>query len=201
MLPYSEASERNKDPILEVLKQHLQQTKKVLEIGSGTAQHAVYFGKNLPHLIWQPSDQHQYLADIEARLEQEASENVLPPALLDVAQEDWQLKDFDAIFSANTLHIMSWQHVEHFFQGVGKVLALNGKLLVYGPFKYSGEFTTESNADFDLWLKRRDEVSGIRDFEKVNQLAEQQGLKLLEDLAMPANNQCLIWQKVMGSNT
>lgn len=195
MLPYSEASERNKDSILEVLKKHFQLSQKVLEIGSGTGQHAVYFAKHLPHLIWQPSDQQPYLADIQARIEQEATNNVLEPVLLDVAQMDWQLENVDAIFSANTLHIMSWQHVEHFFRGIGQVLAEQGKLLVYGPFKYGGGYTSSSNASFELWLKQRDELSGIRDFEQINQFAQQQGLILIEDIAMPANNQCLVWQR------
>ena len=196
MLPYSEASERNKEPILEVLKQHFQHSQKVLEIGSGTAQHAVYFAKHLPHLIWQTSDQQHYVADIRARLNQEAGTNALSPIVIDVAQADWQAKDIDAVFSANTLHIMSEAHVEHFFRGVGRVLQQNGKLLVYGPFKYDGTYTSDSNASFDEWLKQRDEQSGIRDFEQMNQFAEQQGLQLIEDITMPSNNQCLVWQRI-----
>jgi len=195
MLAYSEACERNKVPILEVLKKHFQHSKKVLEIGSGTAQHAVYFAKQLTHLLWQPSDQQLYLTDIQARLEAEATDNIITPDLLDVVQRDWQQENIDAVFSANTLHIMGWQQVEHFFRGIGQVLAEKGKLVVYGPFKYHGEYTSDSNADFDLWLKQRDELSGIRDFEQVNQLAQQQGFSLVEDITMPANNQCLVWQR------
>lgn len=197
MLPHSEACERNKKVILDVLKKQLVDHKKVLEIGTGTAQHAVYFARHLPHLIWQPSDQAPYLSDIQTRIELEAGENVISPVLLDVSQQQWSLENIDAVFSANTLHIMSWHNVQHFFRGVGQVLQPKGKLIVYGPFKYSGQYTSDSNGEFDLWLKQRDPQSGIRDFEQIDQLAEQQGLNMIEDIAMPANNQCLIWQRAL----
>ena len=194
-LPFSDACERNKAPILEVLRDAFADVARVLEVGSGTGQHAVWFGQHLPHLVWQPSEVVGALPDLRARLEAEAPDNVVAPVNLDVAQHPWQVAGVDGIFTANTLHIISWPRVGHFFRGVGEALAAGGTLCVYGPFRYGGQFTTPSNAEFDLWLKRRDPASGVRDFEAVDALARAQGLALLADHAMPANNQCLVWRR------
>jgi SAM-dependent methyltransferase len=194
-LPFSEACERNKGPILEILRSAFAGTERVLEIGSGSGQHAVWFAQHLPHLTWQPSDVPAALAGLRARLEAEAPDNVLAPLALDVALHPWPVAGVDGIFAANTLHIVSWPRVEHFFRGVGEVLVPAGTLCVYGPFRYGDAFTTPSNAEFDLWLKRRDPASGVRDFEAVDELARAAGLTLLADHAMPANNQCLLWRK------
>jgi len=193
VLPFSEAAERNRQPILEILRGVLVQRRHVVEIGAGTGQHAVHFALELPHLQWQPTDRAEYLPGLAARIALEGSANLRPPIELDVAQPDWPSFTADAVYSANTLHIMSWPEVEAFFCGVGRILEDGGVLAVYGPFRYGGSFTTESNAAFDRSLRGRDPASGIRDFEGVDALAAAQGLELQADHAMPANNQLLTW--------
>jgi len=138
----------------------------------------------------------QHHAGIRAWLNEAALPNVLPPLALDVSQTEWRSGRYDAIFSANTLHIMGWPEVEHFFAGVGAVLEPGGVLVVYGPFNYNGAFTSESNARFDAWLKARDPASGVRDFEAVDALARAQGLVLQQDVDMPANNRTLVWHRM-----
>lgn len=201
MLPHAPAAERNKDAILAALTPHLTARRRVLEIGSGTGQHAVHIATALPHLIWQCSDLADAVPGIAARLEAEGSQRTPAPLALDVAAPPWPLppadspEAFDAAFTANTLHIMSFVSVRHFFARVGEHLAPGGLLAVYGPMKYGGAFTTASNAAFDAQLKSRDPESGIRDFEALDDLARAQGLRLVEDIAMPANNQLVLWQR------
>jgi cyclopropane fatty-acyl-phospholipid synthase-like methyltransferase len=195
VLAYSEASERNKGPILRVLADAYRGCRAVLEIGSGTGQHAVYFARHLTHLTWQPSDLPEGLTDLAERIAQEGPGNLRPPIALDVRSHPWPVDTVDAIFTANTFHIMDWRSVEHFFTGVDQVLTRNGVLCVYGPFRYGGAFTTPSNADFDRYLRARDPASGIRDFEAVHALAERIGLTLSADHPMPANNQALVWSR------
>jgi SAM-dependent methyltransferase len=194
-LPFSAASERNKDPILKILVHAFRECRQVLEIGSGTGQHAVHFARNLPHLIWQPTDLAENIPGLIARIEREGPSNLRMPIVLDVGSDPWAVESVDGVFSANTLHIMSWDCVGHFFRGVGQVLSTGGTLCVYGPFRYGGRFTTESNAAFDRELKARDPESGIRDFEAVDSLAQLQTLRLIADHSMPANNQLLVWRK------
>lgn len=204
-LPFSQACENNKTVILDVLKRYLEKTKSLLEIGGGTGQHAVFFAEKLPHLNWQSSDIPENVANLNLRLAKTSLANTPAAISLNVDEPYWtegsvlenssSLKGNDAIFTANTLHIMSANSVENFFQGIGSNLAEGGVLLVYGPFKYNGEFTSQSNAEFDLWLKDRNPVSGVRDFETVNGYAEKAGLALVEDISMPANNQLLVWLK------
>ncbi|MBW8371121.1 MAG: DUF938 domain-containing protein [Thiobacillus sp.] len=191
--PFSESCEQNRAPILAVLREVFANRSTVLEIGSGTGQHAVYFGAELPHLRWQTADVPPHHAGIRAWLDEAALQNVLPPLALEVSQVHWRSGRYDAVFSANTLHIMSWPEVEQFFAGVGEVLAPGGVLAIYGPFNYNGTFTSDSNARFDAWLKARDPASGVRDFEAVDALARPQGLVLQQDIAMPANNRTLVW--------
>lgn len=198
-LPFSDACERNKGPILEVLREAFAGVAQVLEIGSGSGQHAVWFGQHLPNLTWQPTEVAEHLPALRERLDLEAPDNVRAPLPLDVVTHPWPVTGVDGLFSANTLHIMSWDHVGHFFRGVGEVLLPGGTLCVYGPFRYGGQFTTPSNAEFDRWLKRRDPVSGVRDVEAVNALARAQGLTLLADHAMPANNQTLVWRRARAA--
>ncbi|NJD31148.1 MAG: DUF938 domain-containing protein [Gammaproteobacteria bacterium] len=195
MLPFSEACERNKGPILDILRSAFADRRRVLEIGAGTGQHAVHFARHLAGLAWQPTDRAEYLPGLAARIAEEGSANLLPPLELDVGQKDWPDVRADAIYSANTLHIMAWPEVEEFFDGIGRVLPAGGLLAVYGPFRYGGRFTTESNAAFDLSLRERDPASGIRDFEAVDRLARAQRLELEADHAMPANNQLLVWRR------
>ncbi len=194
--PFSESCVQNRAPILAVLRDVFADRSHVLEIGSGTGQHAVDFGAELPHLRWQTADVPHYHPGIHAWLDEAALPNVLPPIALDVNQTAWRSGRYDAVFSANTLHIMSWPEVEQFFEGVGTVLAPGGVLTVYGPFNYHGAYTSESNARFDAWLKTRDPASGVRDFEAIETLARAQGLVLQQDVAMPANNRTLVWRKL-----
>lgn len=167
----------------------------MLEIAGGTGQHAVFFAGALSHLQWQSTDVPDNVGNLALRIDAAGLENLPAPLDLDVNQPDWPVGEVDAIFSANSLHIMCTDSVNRFFKGVGRHLAAGGLLLVYGPFKYQGEFTTPSNAGFDCWLKDRDPLSGVRDFEWVNELAEAEQLRLIEDIAMPANNQLLIWRR------
>ena len=196
MKPYAQSCDDNKDPILTVLREVFAEAGAVLEMGSGTGQHAVYFAKHLPHLVWQASDVAGNLAGIQMWLDEAALPNLLPPMLLDVADERWPISRVDAIFSANTAHIMAWPQVVRMFAGIGDVLRVNGVFALYGPFNYGGAYTSESNARFDAWLKARDPLSGVRDFEALDALAQAQGMSLLKDYAMPANNRTLVWRKV-----
>lgn len=194
-LSFSEACERNKTPILDVLRACFAGRARVVEIGAGTGQHAVHFARHLQHLHWQPTDRSEYLPGLAARIAAEGPPNLAAPLELDVLQSHWPAVRGDAVFSANTLHIMSWPAVEALFAGLPQLLAPQGVLAVYGPFKYAGRFTTVSNAEFDAMLRARDPDSGVRDFEAVNALAGTLGLSLRADHAMPANNQLLVWEK------
>ena len=187
MKPFSEASERNRAPILEVLKRAFANRRRVLEIGSGTGQHAAYFAPELPHLIWQASDVAEHLPGIRQWIPDPA------PVELDVDRE-WPRIQADAVFSANTCHIMSWPQVESMFEGIGRMAAVR-TFCLYGPFSYDGRHTSESNARFDAMLRARDAASGIRDAAQIKALAARAGFSLLEDNAMPANNRLLVFQK------
>jgi hypothetical protein len=197
-LPWSDACERNKTPILERLRPVLTTPAEVVEIGAGTGQHAVHFARAMPHLRWQPTDRAEYLPGLAARVAREALSNLAPPLELDVTWPQWPVQRADVVFAANTLHIMSWREVEAMVAGVGRLLA-NGAarerwLILYGPFRYAGRYTSDSNAAFDAMLRARDPLSGIRDFEAVDALARAAGLALDEDHRMPANNQLLFWR-------
>lgn len=192
--PFAPSCERNQGPILEVLQRHLGDARRVLEVGSGTGQHAVYFAAAMPWLIWQCSDRADYLPGIALWLDETALANTPAAIELDV-DGPWPRAAFDTVFTANSLHIMGWPQAEAFFAGVDAVLEPRGLLVVYGPFNYGGEFTSESNRAFEQWLKDRDPVSGIRDIEAVDALARGIGLVLVEDNAMPANNRCLVWRR------
>ncbi|MCH8537916.1 MAG: class I SAM-dependent methyltransferase [Alkalimonas sp.] len=190
-LPYSQACENNKKPILSVIKPAFARCKRVLEVGSGTGQHAVYFASELPHLLWQCSDQPAYLPDLQRRLQHQAASN-LPAALpLDIRQSDWSEPAADGVFSANTLHIMAWPVVQRFFQRLDSLAARQAELCIYGPFNYQGEFTSQSNHQFHLSLQQRDPAMGIRDQEAIVELASAIGFQLQADHSMPANNRLL----------
>lgn len=190
--PFAPACERNREPILEVLRTQFANRRSVLEVGSGTGQHAVHFAAALPWLTWQCTDLPSQLPGIRQWLDEAGLRNTPPPLPLDVAGL-WPVGPYDAVFSANILHIVEWSRVEAFFAGVGRVLTSGGVLVVYGPFNEGGAYTSPSNRDFDAWLKARDSRSGIRDIEAVQALAKQAGLRAIDDLAMPANNRCLVW--------
>jgi len=240
--PYAPACDRNRDPILAVLREYFADRKKVLEIGSGTGQHAVHFAAAMPWLTWQCADVAENLPGIRMWLEEAELANTPAPLELDV-RGTWPTQRYDAVFSANALHIMGWPEVEAFFAGVDRVLADpstsqryasfdsascaryasfdsascaryasfdsascaryaqderqsgSGVLAVYGPFNYGGSYTSDSNREFDGWLKARDPRSGIRAFEAVDALACRIGLVLVADVAMPANNRTLVWRR------
>lgn len=195
--PHAPACDRNRDPILAVLRTRFAGRRHVLEIGSGTGQHAVYFAAAMPWLQWQASDVGDNLPGIRAWLDDAHLPNTPQPLALDVSQAGWPDIDVDAVFSANSLHIMGFDAVQAFFRGVGRLLAdvPGGTLVVYGPFNYGGRHTSDSNRDFDRWLAARDPRSAIRDFEAVDALAAAAGLRLVEDVEMPANNRCLVWAR------
>ncbi len=195
MLAFSEAAENNKEPIVRILHDVFAECETVLEIGSGTGQHAVHFAARLPHLVWQPSELAENIHSLEARLKADGGQNIAPAVALDVTRHPWPFSELDGVFSANVIHILSWAEVEHLFCGVGDVLKTRGTLCLYGPFKYGGDFTTESNERFDYWLKSRDPQSGVRDFEAVDELARRQGLVCEADHPMPANNQLIVWRR------
>jgi len=191
MLPFSEACERNKEPILRVLRSVYADREQVLEIGSGTGQHAVHFAAQLQHLTWHPTEQLAYLPDLAARVKLEGSRNLRRPTVLDVNQTVWPVRSVDAIYTANTLHIMGWAEVVAMFRGLDGVLAPDGVLCVYGPFRYDGRYTSDSNRDFDRMLQDRDALSGLRDMTDVSSLAARHGLRLRADHDLPANNRLL----------
>ena len=195
MKPYSESCDQNRQCILDVLRVELAGKKRLLEIGSGTGQHAVYFAAEFPQLVWQTSDIVACHEGIHAWLDDCGVENVLPPLVLDVCKDSWPGGPYDAVFSANTVHIMSWPEVECFFAGIGAALNAGGVFCLYGPFNYNGCYTSDSNARFDQWLKARDPLSGVRDFEALQEQAGRAGLVLREDYEMPANNRMLVWSK------
>ena len=199
--PYSAACERNRDPILRVLGSCFADRRKVLEIGSGTGQHAVHFAAALPHLVWQASDRAENLPGIRLWLDEARLANALPPLEFDVDQQrsPGDVRTgirYDASFSANTLHIMSWSEVEKLFGALPEMTTHDAKLVIYGPFNYGGRYTSVSNADFDRSLKERAPHMGIRDVSAVDALAHRAGFDLIDDVAMPANNRCRVWQRV-----
>ncbi len=192
--PNASSCERNREPILAVLREYFADRRAVLEIGSGTGQHAVFFAAALPHLTWQASDRGENLAGIRAWLDEAALSNTPAPIAFDV-NLSWPTQRYDAIFAANILHIMSWAEDERLFAGLPDLLTDDARLAIYGPFNYGGKFTSESNAAFDAWLKSQCAHRGIRDFEAVDALASRAGLRLVEDRAMPSNNRCLVWAR------
>lgn len=196
--PFAQSCENNQAPILQVLQSALAHSRHVLEIGSGTGQHSVYFAPRLPHLLWQTSELAALHAGVAAWHADFPAPNLRPPLHFDLASSAWPQSAegaFDAVFTSNTLHIVAWPLVQRLFQLVGAHLPQGGVLVVYGPFNYGGAFTSESNRAFDAWLKARDAASGIRDLEAVEQLAQLHGLALLHDHAMPANNRTLVFHK------
>ena len=194
--PFSQTCENNKVPILVQLSKIFSETKNVLEIGSGTGQHAVYFSEHLPHTNWHPTDREENIPGIQIWMSDANLLNLQPPNCLDVSEQPWPISKMDGVFSANTAHIMSWQLVKRMFMGVGDCLLPRGHFCLYGPFNYHGGYTSDSNARFDVWLKQQDSLSGIRDIEAINKLASNVGLDMSEDIEMPANNRMLVWRKI-----
>jgi cyclopropane fatty-acyl-phospholipid synthase-like methyltransferase len=197
MLNFSPSCERNQAVILTELIPLLNARQTVLEVGSFSGQHAIHFSTNIPDIKWQPTDVEENISALSHNINEAKLSNCLTPLIIDVAQiEHWPATKYDIIFTANTLHIMSWQHVESFFENIINVCKKGTLLCIYGPFKYNGRYTSASNAEFQLWLQNRDLKSGIRDFERINKLAIQQGFESISDKKMPANNQLLTWKMV-----
>ena len=194
--PFSQACENNQAPILAILREELAGVGAVLEIGSGTGQHARYFAERLPALVWQASDLAENLPGIEAWREGYPGDNLPPPLTLDCRWRDWGVALPEAIFTANSLHIMAWSAVESLFRHLAAHAPADSRLLIYGPFNYKGQYTSASNARFDQWLASQHPDSAIRDFEAVDALAREAGYHLQADHAMPANNRLLVWRSV-----
>ena len=205
--PFSQACENNKLPILNVIQSVFSNASKVLEVGSGTGQHAVFFAQQMPHLFWQTADMQENHQSIEQWLAEAQLANLGDPLSLDLLndvdithllamnQRDGAVA-IDGIFSANTCHIMNFQAVENLFNMVGKLLKNNNYFCLYGPFKHRGEYTSDSNHQFDQWLQRRDPESGIRDIDDLRDLAKNAGLALQQHHYLPANNEILVWQVI-----
>jgi SAM-dependent methyltransferase len=193
--PYAPSCDKNREPILAVLHERLAERTSVLEIGSGTGQHAVHFAPALPHLNWQTSDRTENLPGIRAWLAEAGLPNTPAPIELDVTGP-WPARRFDAVFTANTLHIMPWSAVVSLFAALPGVMVEQAIFVAYGPFNYGGRFTSESNARFDASLKASAPHQGIRDFDDLAALARRAGMALAGDVAMPSNNRCLVWRRV-----
>lgn len=193
--PFSQACENNKHPILAVLKRVFSDSTEVLEIGSGTGQHAVFFAENLNHLQWTPSDRAENIAGIKTWLSEYQGSNMNEVKTFDIQDKHWPSSSADGVFSANTAHIMPWQLTQLMIKRVAAELPHNGVFTLYGPFNYKGQYTSESNANFDQWLKAHSEERGIRDFEQIVEIADQNKLALEEDNEMPANNRLLVFKK------
>jgi SAM-dependent methyltransferase len=196
------ATARNREPILAVLARWLSAPARVLEIASGTGQHAVFFGEQLPHVDWQPSDRDaEYLASIAAWVEHAALPNVAAPIVLDATADRWPVDRVDAVFNANMIHIAPWRVAEGLLAGAGRVLAPAGLLFLYGPFRVDGAHTSESNAAFDESLRARDPEWGVRDLESVVEAAGGQGLAWVETNELPANNLLVILRRTPAGAT
>lgn len=198
MKPFAPSCERNQTPILEKLKILFPPSSKkhILEIGSGTGQHACAFASGLPHLIWQPSELEDKIIGIQQWIEETKVQNCRSPIILDVTNpQNWPRMEYDAAFSANTAHSLSWMQVIQMFQGANQCLGENGLFMLYGPFNYAQQYTSASNAEFDAWLKTHNTFSGIRDIEAIQALADDCGLRPLYDFEMPNYNRLLVWEK------
>lgn len=194
-LPFSQSCENNKAVILGVLKEVFADRQMVLEIASGTGQHACYFAAHMAWLQWQPTELPEHLLVLQPRCEAYTGTNILQPQILDVCADPWPVAIPDALFSANSLHIMPFSAVKQLFTALGRSTGNDVKLAIYGPFNYEGKYTSASNARFDQWLAQQHPDSAIRDFEAVNELAGKAGFNLLDDYEMPANNRLLVWAK------
>ncbi len=192
---FSQACENNRQPILDLLLRVFAKTRSVLEVGSGTGQHAAFFAPRLPHLVWQTSDLAVNHTAINAWINDCPSSNIRRPLVFDASSPNRPCGLMDGLFTANTCHIMPWPAVVSLFAGLPLLLAPEATIVIYGPFKYGGRFTSASNADFDYRLKMHSHHQGIRGFEAISGLASAAGLVLQEDQPMPANNRLLVWQR------
>ncbi len=195
--PFSNACERNQEPILEVMKEFItKEHKRLIEVGSGTGQHAVFLAPHFPWLEWHPTDVSNKLSGIKLWLSESKIPNVKLPVRLEVGKDDFPKLKFDVVFTANTFHIMHWKECKSLMKLLGHRLRENSLVFIYGPFKYNGEFTSQSNEEFDRSLKERDSLSGVRSFEDVNQNMAKNGFEIICDYDMPANNRMLVYKRL-----
>jgi len=194
---HAESTKRNRSPILEILKKEIKGSKKILEIGSGTGQHAVYFTKKMPRISWQTSDRSINHEPIKYWIKRSNLKNLILPLDIEIGVNEKNINDvYDCVFSANTSHIMSLINVKRLFVLAGRVLNKNGKFFLYGPFKINFEFTTKSNEDFHQKLKAEDKLMGLRDIDELNNYAIENNMQKYAFYEMPANNYLSIWKKL-----
>lgn len=194
----SSPSQRNKDPILKVLKEVItEDDKRILEIGSGSAEHAIYFALNLKNIIWTTSDVAAEQANLRSILEKVKIPNLRGPLTFEIGQDHFPKYNYDIVFTANTFHIMSWKQCKNLMKILGNRLREGGQVIIYGPFNYNGQFTSESNAVFDQWLKQQNPERGIRSYEDINKNMAKNGFVLFKDYEMPANNRMLVFTRLV----
>lgn len=197
VMPFSEACERNKKPILEVLRKVLKPFHRhVIEIGSGTGQHATFFAQALPGVQWTPTEVYENLAHLNKVVQESGIKNLTPPFKMKVGEDDFSIRTYDVIYTANTFHIMPWKDCKTLIKLMGHRLQEGGLVIIYGPFNYGGNFSSQSNEEFDAWLKKRDPGSGIRNFEDLQKAMEKNGFELTGDYEMPANNRTLVYRRL-----
>ncbi|HLJ63501.1 MAG TPA: DUF938 domain-containing protein [Stellaceae bacterium] len=193
---YAPAVARNREPILDVLRQILPLSGLVLEIASGTGEHAAFFARHLAHLTWQPSDRQQAdRASIAAHVEAAALPNLHPPRQLDVRVLPWPITACDAILCINMIHISPWESSLALMAGAARLLPAGGPLYLYGAYRREGRHTAPSNEEFDAWLKAQDPAWGVRDLEAVVGLAAKHGLALDRVVDMPAHNLSVVFRR------
>lgn len=196
-LPFSAAADRNKEPILEVLKKVLRpEDEQLLEVGAGTGQHAVYLAPFFPYLDWTPTETAENLPMLRERIKQSDARNIKTPFKMTVGENDFPIRTYDVILTVNTFHIMSWKECKTFIKLISGRLEEGGKVLIYGPFNYNGKFTTPSNEEFDKSLRERNPQSGIRSFEDVLSAMYKNGFEFIKDYEMPANNRMLYFRRL-----
>ncbi|MDO6461561.1 DUF938 domain-containing protein, partial [Granulosicoccaceae sp. 1_MG-2023] len=195
MKPYADAAEENKTVVLPLIARFLPGVDEVLELGSGTGQQIVYFAGQYPQVRWQATDLPENLPGIQAWIDAAGLDNLPPAQALDVAQPHWPFAPQSLIYTSNTLHIMSKDHVRMLFCRLAEVLNEGGHFLVYGPFRFADQPFAQSNARFDRFLRERDPRSGIRDFEEICAFAQANGLAHQESIALPHNNHMLVFRR------
>ncbi|HVU02868.1 MAG TPA: DUF938 domain-containing protein [Polyangiaceae bacterium] len=196
------AADRNRAPILETLRTIFPKTCRVLEVGSGTGQHAAFFTAEEPGWVWQPTDfSAENVASVEAYRVESGRPNFLPTIQLDARSDEWPEGPFDAVYSANVIHISPWEVAEGLFRGSARVLAPSGVLVLYGPFRFGGTFTADSNAAFDDKLRREDASWGVRDLDDLNREARANGFLAGTVLERPANNHVIVFERARGAQS
>lgn len=196
-VPFSPASDRNKEPILKVLQDYLMMnTGRLLEIGSGTGQHGVYMAPFFPRIKWTMSERTVNFTHLKKVTAEARIPNLTPPLKIEIGVDDVAKFTFDVFYTANTFHIMHWKECKTLIKLAGHRLPENGKFIIYGPFNYDQKFTSPSNEAFDQTLRAHDPQSGLRNFEDVNRAMIKNGFELIKDHEMPANNRTLVYKRL-----